>query len=175
VEPTRTRLRAGITQGGWAMRRRRTNWLLAILGALLVVVLGATTAAAQGPEREVFPVSFTEPFDLLTEACGVPVTINVSGTFTVLTFPDGTGPVELDAVSIDLVFVAGDNQVLTRNAGIDLFRVEPDGTAILTSTGVIGVIFSGVLKINLTTGEVTLESPQHSEGSIARVCQRLTR
>jgi hypothetical protein len=157
------------------MRRRRTNWLLAILGALLVVVLGATTAAAQAPEREVIRVSFESPFDLLTEACGVPVTVNVSGTFTVLTFPDGTGPLELVAVSIDLVFVAGDNQVLSRNAGIDLFRAEPDGTVILMSTGVVGVVFSGVLKINLTTGEVILESPQHVEGSIARVCQRLTR
>jgi hypothetical protein len=156
------------------MRRRRTNWLLAILGALLVVVLGATTAAAQPPEREVIPFSFTGPFDLLTEACGVPVTINASGTFTVLSFPDGTGPLELDAVSITFVFGAGDNQVLSRNAGIDLIRVEPDGTVIQTSTGVVGVIFSGVLKINLTTGEVILESPQHVEGSIARVCQRLT-
>ena len=155
--------------------RRRTNWLLAILGALLVVVLGATTAAAQAPEREVIPISFESPFDLLTEACGVPVTIDVNGTITVLTFPDGTGPLELAAVSIDIVFVAGDNQVLSRNAGIDLFRAEPDGTVILTSTGVVGVIFSGVLKINLTTGEVILESPQHTEGSIARVCQRLTR
>jgi hypothetical protein len=139
-----------------------------------VVALGATAAAAQQPEREVIPVSFTGPFDLLTEACGVDVTINVSGTITVLTFPDGTGPLELAAVSLDIVLVAGDNQVLSRNAGIDLFRVEPDGTVILTSTGVVGVVFSGVLKINLTTGEVILESPQHVEGSIARVCRQLT-
>ena len=157
------------------MRPRRTNWLLAILGALLVVALGATTAAAAPPEREVIPFSFTEPFDLLTEACGVPVTINASGTITVLTFPDGTGPLELDAISITFVVAAGDNQALSRNAGIDLIQAEPDGTVILTSTGVVGVIFSGVLKINLTTGEVILESPQHIEGSIARVCQQLTR
>jgi hypothetical protein len=154
------------------MRRRRTNWLLAILGALLVVVLGATTAAAQAPERETISVSFSRPFDVLTDACGVPVTINVSGTFTVLTFPDGTGPLELVAGSVDIVAVAGDNQVLLRNAGIDLFRVEPDGTVILTSTGVVGVIFSGVLKIDLTTGEVILEDPQTPD--TARVCQQLT-
>jgi hypothetical protein len=142
---------------------------------LLVVALGATAAAAQQPERETIPVSFERPFDLLTEACGVDVTISVSGSFTVLTFPDGTGPLELATVSIDIVAIAGDNQVLLRNAGIDLFRVEPDGTVILTSTGVVGVIFSGVSKINLTTGEIILESPQHTDESVARVCQQLTR
>ena len=157
------------------MRRRRASGLLAILGALLVMALGATAAAAAPPEREIIPISFTGPFDLLTEACGVPVTINASGTVTVLTFPDGTGPLELNAVSVTFLVSAGDNQVLLRNAGIDLYRVGPDGTVIFMSTGVIGGVFSGVLKINLTTGEVILESPQHIEGSIARVCQQLTR
>jgi len=142
---------------------------------LLVVTLGATAAAAQKPERETIPISFTGPFDLLTEACGVPVTINASGTVTVLTFPDGTGPLELNAVNVTFLVSAGDNQVLLRNAGIDLFRVEPDGTVIFLSTGVIGGIFSGVLKINLTTGEVILESPQPTGESTARVCQQLTR
>ena len=56
AEPRRTRLRAGITQGGWAMRRQRTIGLLAVLGALLAVVLGATAAAAQAPEKEVIQV-----------------------------------------------------------------------------------------------------------------------
>jgi hypothetical protein len=156
------------------MRRCRASGLLAILGALLVVTLGATAAAAQEPEREVIPVSFERPFDLLTEACGVDVTINVSGTFTVLTFPDGTGPLELVAVSLDILATAGDNQVLLRNAGIDLFRVEPDGTVIYMGTGVVGVVFSGVIQIDLTTGEVILESPEHTQDT-ARVCQQLTR
>jgi len=50
-----------------------------------------------------------------------------------------------------------------------------DATLGAKTHSVVGVVFSGVLKINLTNGEVILESPQHIEGSIARVCQRLTR
>ena len=38
------------------MRRQRTIGLLAVLGALLVVVLGATAAAAQPPVKEVIQV-----------------------------------------------------------------------------------------------------------------------
>ena len=155
------------------MRRRRATRLLAILGALLVVALGVTAAAAAPPERETIPFSFTGPFDLLTDACGIDVTVNASGSFTVLTFPDGTGPLELVVASIDFLAIAGDNQVLLRNAGIDLVRAEPDGTVILMSTGVFGVVFSGSIKTNLTTGEIILE-PQHT-GDTARVCRQLTR
>ena len=56
------------------MRRPRTTGVLAVLGALLVVVLGATAAAAQAPVKEVIQVDETFADEFLTEACGVPVT-----------------------------------------------------------------------------------------------------
>jgi len=38
------------------MKRQRTTGVLAVLGALFVVVLGATAAAAQAPEKVVIQV-----------------------------------------------------------------------------------------------------------------------
>jgi hypothetical protein len=61
------------------MRRRRTTGVLAVLGALLVVVLGATGAAAQAPQRVVIQVDDTFEDEFLTEACGVPVTTTTTG------------------------------------------------------------------------------------------------
>jgi hypothetical protein len=39
-------------EGEWTMTRHRISALLAILGALLTVALGATAAAAQAPVKE---------------------------------------------------------------------------------------------------------------------------
>jgi hypothetical protein len=55
-EPRRTRLRAGITQGGMGDEATAHHMVLAVLGALLPVVLGATAAAAQAPVKEVIQV-----------------------------------------------------------------------------------------------------------------------
>ena len=79
----------GSRKGGWAMRRQRTTGVLAVLGALFVVVLGATAAAAQKPVKEVIQVNDTFEDEFLTEECGVPVTTTVTGRVTVFTFPDG--------------------------------------------------------------------------------------
>ena len=155
------------------MRRQRTTGLLAVLGALLVVMLGATAAAAQAPEKEVIPVDGMFVDEGLSEACGVEVTITFTGSFTVFTFPDRpVGLQELFTVNISLVATAGDNQVRIGNVGIDLLRIEPDGTAIITITGQVPLEFTGVMKINLTTGEVILE-PHHFV-DIEEICAQLT-
>jgi hypothetical protein len=154
------------------MRRQRTIGLLAVLGALLVVVLGATAAAAQAPEKEVIQVDETVADDFLTAACGVPVTTTATGRVTVFTFPDGTVLQELTTLNISLVATAGDNQARFRDVGIDQVRVAPDGTVILSIVGQVPFGFTGVLKINLETGEAILE-PHHEVGT-TRVCERLT-
>ena len=53
------------------MKRPRTTGVLAVLGALLVVVLGATAAAAQKPVKVTETVSDSFEDTFLTEACGV--------------------------------------------------------------------------------------------------------
>lgn len=155
------------------MRRQRTSGVLAVLGALLVVVLGATAAAAQAPEKEVIPIDETFVDPGLSEACGVEVTITLTGRVTHLTFPDRpVGLQELFTVNMTVVATAGDNQIRVRNVGADVVRVTPDGTAILITTGQVPFAFTGVLKINLDTGEVILE-PHHFV-DIEAVCERLT-
>jgi hypothetical protein len=153
------------------MRRQRTIGLLAVLGALLVVVLGATAAAAQAPVKETIPIDDTFVDEGLSEACGVEVTATESGFITILTFPDRpVGPQELISYHLDLLLTAGDQQALFKDVGIDLIRIEPDGTAILSIVGQAPpLMFTGVMKINLDTGEVILE-PHHT----LDVCGALT-
>jgi hypothetical protein len=157
------------------MRRRRTSGLLAVLGALLVVALGATTAAAAAaPVKETITFSDTFQDEFLTEACGVDVTTTATGRITFFTFPDRpVGPQDLTSVHVDIVATAGDKQARFKDVGVDLVRVEPDGTVVLMVVGQVPFEFTGVLKVNLDTGEVILE-PHHTVDT-TRVCRLLTR
>jgi hypothetical protein len=155
------------------MRRQRTTGVLAVLGALFVVVLGATAAAAQAPEKEVIPIDdeFVDPD--LSAACGIEVTINLTGRVTHFTFPDRpVGLQELFTVNMTVVASAGDNQIRVRNVGADVVQVTPDGTAIITTTGQVPFEFTGAIKVNLDTGEVILEP--HHFADIEAVCAQLT-
>jgi hypothetical protein len=154
------------------MRRRRISGLLAVLGALLVVMLGATAAAAQAPVKEVIQVDDTFVDEALSEECGVEVTVTQTGRVTVFTFPDGRVLQEMTTLNLETVFTAGDNQIRVRDVGIDQVRVAPDGTVILSIVGQVPLGFTGVLKINLETDEVILE-PHHFV-DIAEVCEQLT-
>jgi hypothetical protein len=108
----------------------------------------------------------------LSEECGVEVTVTITGRVTVFTFPDGVVLQELTTLNLKVVFTAGDNQIRVRDVGIDQVRVQPDGTVILSIVGQVPLGFTGVLKINLDTGEAILE-PHHFV-DIAEVCEQLT-
>jgi len=98
----------------------------------------------------------------------------VTGHVTVLTYADrAVGPQDLVSIHENLQATAGGNVVRFNNVGIDLVRIEPDGTAILMIVGIAPFRFTGVQKIDLTTGEVILE-PQHSLDT-TRACSLLTR
>ena len=155
------------------MRRQRTTGVLAVLGALLVMVFGATAAAAQAPEREVVSVDDEFVDEDLAEECGVDeVNVTVTGQVTLFTFPDGRVLQDLTTVNLAIVWTAGDNEVRARDVGIDQVRVQPDGTVILSIVGQVLFDFTGVLKINPETDEVILE-PHHFV-DIEEVCAQLT-
>jgi hypothetical protein len=154
------------------MWRQRTTGVLAVLGALLVVVLGATGAAAQAPEKEVIQVNVTFDDQFLTEECGVPVTTTATGRVTIFTLPDRKVLQDLSSVNVSVVSTAGDNQIRVRDVGIDQVRQQPDGTVILSIVGQVPLDFIGVLKLNLDTGEVILE-PHHFY-DIEQICEQLT-
>jgi hypothetical protein len=155
------------------MRRHRTSGVLAVLGALLVVALGATAAAAQAPVKETITFSDTFQDEFLTQECGVEVTTTVNGRITFFTFPNRpVGPQDLTSVHVDLLATAGDNQARFKDVGIDKVQVKPDGTVILSIVGQVPFEFTGVLKINLNTGEVIHEA--HHIVDTTRVCRLLT-
>src|SRR5687768_14961087 len=134
---------------------RVIGWLAATMAVAAVFAAGA---AAAKPTIERFQVDESFPDDFLTEACGVPVTTTARGHVILRTFSDGgTGPVELRTINVGLTARAGDNVYRFRDVGADLVRVEPDGTVILMITGQVPFEFSGVLKIDLATGETILE------------------
>jgi hypothetical protein len=155
------------------MKRRRICGLLAVLGALSVVVLGAPAAAAQAPEKEVIQVDDTFVDPGLSEECGVEVTIHITGRVTLFAFPDEEKVLQsLTTLNFAGVATAGDNQLRFRDVGADQTRVQPDGTLILSIIGQVPFGFTGVLKINLDTGEFILE-PHHFV-DIEAVCEQLT-
>jgi hypothetical protein len=70
--------------------------------------------------------------------------------------------------------MADGNTYRFRDVGADQVRVEPDGTAVLLIIGQVPFEFTGVVKIDLETGELILE-PQHSlEGNLEKACAALT-
>jgi hypothetical protein len=152
--------------------RRVIAWLAAIMTVTAVL---ATGAAAAPPTIERFEVDESFADDFLTEACGVAVTTSARGHVILRTFSgEGTGPAELRTLNISLTATAGDNVYRFRDVGADLVRVEPDGTAILMIVGQVPFEFTGVLKIDLATGETILE-PQHSlEDRVEEACEKLT-
>ena len=154
---------------------RKFLWNITV-GVVLTGLLVASTAmaASAAPVRETITFSETFQDEFLTEACGVEVTTTVDGRITFLTFPDRpVGPQDLTSIHVDFLATAGDNSVRFKNVGIDLVRVEPDGTVILMAVGQGPFAFTGVLKVNLTTGEVIME-PQHTVDT-TRACRLLTR
>jgi hypothetical protein len=123
--------------------------------------------------KETTTVSGTFQSQILTDACGVAVTLTFTGSIRDLKFPDRpVGPQDLSTFNIAVVATAGSNQVRFENAGLNLERVEPDGTVISQLAAHRPVEFTGVLKVNLETDEVILQS--HHLSDIPRICKLLT-
>ena len=139
------------------------------MAALLVF---ATPALAAAPERQTITFTETNHDEFLTEACGVPVDTIVNGRITFVTFDGEVGATRIVSASTSFVSIAGDNTIRYRDAGIDLTRVAPDGTATLSFIGTLPVRASGILVIDLQTGETILDAFHVTD--IERVCAMLT-
>jgi hypothetical protein len=156
------------------MRKLRKVRSFLGLSAFLVFALADAAAAGGKPVKETITFSETFEDDFLTDACGVDVTTSVDGRVMSFTFPDRpVGPQDINSVHVNFVATADDNVVRFKDVGIDVVRVEPDGTVILMIVGQIPFDFTGALMINLTTGEVILE-PQHLVDT-TRACHLLTK
>ena len=145
-----------------------------LVGLLVVGALLVPSAFAAKPTINVIHVDETFPDDFLSEACGVDVTTHIEGRITEHVFDRDRGAVELRTLNLALTAMAGDNTYRFRDVGADLVRVEPDGTAILMLIGQLPFDFTGVLKIDLETGEAILE-PHHFTGdAVEKACAALT-
>ena len=120
-------------------------------------------------------VNETAPDPFLTAECGVAVTTQAQGQVIRRVFDGtGTGPASVSTLNVGLTATAGDNVIRFRDVGADVLRIEPDGTAILMIIGQVPFDFTGVLKIDLETGDAILE-PQHSTAeNLEKACAVLT-
>ena len=152
--------------------KRLILWLglVAVVGALI-----GPSALAAKPTLErvaVNDIGVADPF--LTDACGVPVTIDIVGHVIIRTFDGSGGPEQVLTLNLTLTAHAGDNVYRFRDVGADVVRVAADGTVILMIVGQVPFEFTGALKLNAETGEAILE-PQHSlEERVDDACAALT-
>ena len=154
------------------MSRRRV--LGCVTGLFVVAVIAAPAAVGGKPTFERIPISESVPDDFLSDACGVDVTTRAEGHIIVRTFSNDVGVVQVRTINIALTATAGGNTYGFRDVGADIERVSPDGTEILMIIGQIPFTFTGVLKINLATGDAILE-PHHSlESRLDEACAALT-
>ena len=154
------------------MAKRAVAWLV---GLTALAALLASGAMAGKPVLQRIDVDETTPDPFLTAECGVAVTTHAEGHVITRTFTGGgTGPAVVRTINIGLTATAGGNVYRFRDVGADVERIEPDGTAILMIIGQLPFDFTGVLKIDLETGEAILE-PQHSTAeNLEKACATLT-
>jgi hypothetical protein len=140
--------------------------VVAALASVLAAAVLALPAVGAPPTVERIEVDETSPDEFLTEACGFPVTTHMKGHLVVIeSGGEGTGLVA--------VRTANGKTYRFRDVGADQVRRTPDGYDILMIIGQLPFGFTGVLKVNETTGEVVLE-PQHStESDLEDACAAL--
>lgn len=150
--------------------------LIGVLAGTLAVVtlVGASIATAAKPTMVRIEIDESEPDDFLTDACGVDVTTHTKGHIIIRTFTDNPRIVGLNTINLALTATAGENTYRFRDVGADLLRVTPDGTLILQIIGQLPFEFTGVLKIDLGTGEAILEPHHTTEDEVETACEVLT-
>ena len=151
------------------------------LKALIIVASVSSVVAVSAPVQADPPVTERFTFDEtyidagLSDACGVEVTVRFTGHSRVRFFTNNGGRL-LENFTLNTVSTlsAGDNTYRLRDVGSDHIMVGPDGTATISIAGQIPLDFTGMLRVNLDTGEVVHE-PQHWTGDeLAKLCAELT-
>ncbi len=127
-------------------------------------------------EKEFRTDTFRSP--ILSDQCGFDVTISLTGSVTVKTFPDQpVGPQDLTLARFAIVFRAGNKTVRFQQVQTTITHVKPDAvtsTARFTETSAGKTVeFTGVQRTDLETGKTILQSHNVSGAAREVVCQRL--
>jgi hypothetical protein len=116
-------------------------------------------------ERET--VSGTFPSEILSNACGVDVTLTFTGTVMRL-----TGPQNLELANIAVIFSAGTKEVRFQSASLERKEPQPDGSVLISVAG-RKTEFTGLqVRIDLQNGEtIMIKEPKVTD--LDSVCRRL--
>jgi len=147
-----------------------------VLGGGVVLALALAAQAAGGaPTTERIDVDDTFADTFLSAECGVAVTTHVEGHIIVREFEDRTtGLLSLRTLNLAFTATAGDRSYRFRDVGADQVQAKKDGQILLLIIGQIPFDFTGVLKIDLGTGEV-VHAPSHDiSGRLDDACAALT-
>ena len=165
--------RNGGTNGKGPILGRRFA-LTCFAAGLLLAAVAAPGAFAAKPTIE--RITFDETTDdaFLTEMCGFPVKTRAQGHIAFRGFDRERGVVEVFTLNVGLTAMANGKTYRFRDVGANVVRVTPDGDEIVLIIGQAPFAFTGVLKINRTTGEV-IHEPQHStEADVEEACAALS-
>jgi hypothetical protein len=109
----------------------------------------------------------------LTAACGVAVTTHARGHVIIREFDREKGTVGLTTLNVSVTATANGNSYRFRDVGADHVKITKDGP-VLSIIGQLPFDFTGVLKVNLDTGEVIHEPSHDISGRIEEACATLT-
>ena len=144
------------------------RFLTLVFALATVAWFGSPAAQAAQPTIERITIDNVGTDESL---CDFPVTFTERGHITVRTFGEvDKGLAQVTSVNLAVVVSANGNSYRFRNVGADVLRVTPDGVAILSIIGQLPFQFTGVLKIDLGTGEVVHEPRHVTEGDVAKAC-----
>jgi hypothetical protein len=112
-------------------------------------------------------VSGSFPSEILTNACGLDVTLTFTGTVTRL-----TGPQNLELANIAVTLTAGSNRVRFQSAALERKEVQPDGTILISVAG-RKTEFTGLqVRIDLENGDtIIIKEPKVTD--LTSICKRL--
>ena len=147
------------------------RFLTLVFALAAVAWFGSPAAQAAQTDHRADHHRQRRPRRLPHRACGFRVTFTERGHITVRTFGEvDKGLARVTSVNLVVVVSANGNSYRFRDVGADVLRVTPDGVAILSIIGQLPFQFTGVLKIDLDTGEVVHEPRHVTEGNVAKAC-----
>ena len=143
------------------------------LGVVLLS-LGLAAPAAEGAKPSLEKVVVDDEFvdEELSEICGVEISGHAEGKVTLRQFSGG----RLDAVNnvnIVVTLSANGNTYTLHDVGADVAKVLKDGTIQLAIVGQVPFGFTGVLKIDPETEEVSHEPRHSTEDEVEDACAAL--